>query len=341
MPVLQARVVHLLVRHLDLQLGSELMRNRYCHNSHIRQFREARHPHPHPPGGYIPEEDPKYDAYTLGQTHIETQRHLPPGQSQPQSQSRSTLDPNPIDQNQSVSFGLSASSRYLVQRWSDGTTCDKTGQPRETEIQIHCSMTTNDMIYTIKELALCSYVLIIHSPHLCSLPGFKANHIDVEPAPIRCRQIVSDEDYAIWTSGGGAPELPAARPKGLEHVDTGGKVEIPSVPTMMIENVDEETLRGMLSKAMEVIAEHQKGKAEGESDKVEGNSDQADDIVMLSWEEDEDGQAVFLDAELLKKQGERDQAKTVDRDEILRIVKEYLETKDSEEDKSDRPRDEL
>jgi protein OS-9 len=29
----------------------------YCHNSHVRQFREAPHSHPHPPGGLIPQED--------------------------------------------------------------------------------------------------------------------------------------------------------------------------------------------------------------------------------------------------------------------------------------------
>lgn len=26
-------------------------------------------------------------------------------------------------------------SRYLVQRWGDGTFCDKTGKPREVEVQ--------------------------------------------------------------------------------------------------------------------------------------------------------------------------------------------------------------
>ena len=65
-------------------------------------------------------------------------------------------------------------------KWPDGTRCDKTGRPRETEIQMHCSMTTNDQIYLVKELAICQYVLIIHSPHLCSLPGFKVEEVDVD-----------------------------------------------------------------------------------------------------------------------------------------------------------------
>lgn len=29
-----------------------------------------------------------------------------------------------------------AGSRYLVQRWGDGTMCDKTGKPREVEVQV-------------------------------------------------------------------------------------------------------------------------------------------------------------------------------------------------------------
>lgn len=29
-----------------------------------------------------------------------------------------------------------AGQRYLVQRWGDGTICDKTGRPREIEIQV-------------------------------------------------------------------------------------------------------------------------------------------------------------------------------------------------------------
>jgi protein OS-9 len=29
-----------------------------------------------------------------------------------------------------------AGSRYLVQRWGDGEVCDKTGKPREVEVQV-------------------------------------------------------------------------------------------------------------------------------------------------------------------------------------------------------------
>lgn len=97
-----------------------------------------------------------------------------------------------------TSSTLGSPSRYLVQRWSDGTLCDKTGRPRETEIQIHCDSSTTDYIYQIKELGVCSYLVIIHSPHLCALPGFKAPSMDVQPAAVRCRRVMDDDEFEEW-----------------------------------------------------------------------------------------------------------------------------------------------
>ncbi|OCF77071.1 hypothetical protein I204_02780 [Kwoniella mangroviensis CBS 8886] len=187
----------------------------YCHNSHIRQFHSAPHPHPHPPGGLVPTEDTHFDAYTLGQVSPGARQRFAAGQHQPQPVSNAGGEakqkdlqiPNSSAQKSntlpSISIGSSSSSRsrYLLQKWSYGTRCDKTGKPREVEVQIHCSMTTSDMIYMIKEMSICQYVLIIHSPYLCGLPGFKNHndHLDeIRPAPIRCRQVVDDQDWLEW-----------------------------------------------------------------------------------------------------------------------------------------------
>ncbi|WWC68090.1 uncharacterized protein I206_102009 [Kwoniella pini CBS 10737] len=195
----------------------------YCHNSHIRQFHAAAHPHPHPPGGLVPVEDTKYDAYTLGQVSPGARQRFAAGQHKvgggvdlkqikgelndgnrkSNSDALSTANKKSNQNQPTISFGSNqSSSRYLIQRWSYGTKCDKTGKPREVEVQIHCSMTTGDMIYMIKEISICQYVIIIHSPYLCSLPGFK-NHQEnlvkkIENAPIRCRQIVNDEEFTKW-----------------------------------------------------------------------------------------------------------------------------------------------
>ncbi|KAF7304786.1 PRKCSH domain-containing protein [Mycena kentingensis (nom. inval.)] len=148
----------------------------YCHNQEIRQFREiikARTPGISS-GPHQPEEDPAWEAYTLGRA--------------PQTGSELAVpDPNAAAAN--LELAQSAHSRYLVQRWGDGTLCDKTGKPREVEVQFHCSMTTTDTIAFIKETKTCSYVLVVHTPRLCGVPGFKSSKDSTEQALISCREI--------------------------------------------------------------------------------------------------------------------------------------------------------
>ncbi len=289
--------------------------SRYCHNSHIRQFREARHAHPHPPGGYVPLEDASFDAYTLGQAHPNPQAKRPRASLPPQTA---------VDQvnEQSVSFGLGASTRYLVQRWSDGTPCDKTGRPREVEVQVHCSMTTGDTIYMVKEMAICQYVLIIHSPHLCSLPGFKAENVDVEPAGIRCREVVRDDEWETWREGGTETlRLPLARP-GVEAAPIEQAVGVP--------NLEDNVLRDILRRVLETIGDKKQ------------DIEAKDDVVLLSWQEREDG-TVLLDADLLVAGDEAEGKKKLggqDKEMILKVVREYLDKKENDEEEK-RTRDEL
>ncbi|EGN95410.1 hypothetical protein SERLA73DRAFT_186387 [Serpula lacrymans var. lacrymans S7.3] len=150
----------------------------YCHNQEIRQFRELPHAHPHPPGGYEPAEDPEWESYTLG-------RAPPPPESSPEL---TFAEQDAQVANLEVARG--PSSRYLVQRWGDGTPCDKTGKPREVEVQFHCSMTMTDSILLVREAKTCSYVLVVQTPKLCGQPGFKSRLDTREEAFIRCREII-------------------------------------------------------------------------------------------------------------------------------------------------------
>ncbi|GAW08394.1 misfolded glycoproteins degradation protein [Lentinula edodes] len=145
----------------------------YCHNDQIRQFRELPQAHSH-----MPEEDHSWESYTLGKA--------PPA---PEPGADLTVaEQNAIEANLELARG--AGSRYLVQRWGDGTICDKTGKGREVEVQFHCSMTMSDTILLVKETRTCAYVLIINTPRLCGEPGFRSQHDFVEQAQIRCREIV-------------------------------------------------------------------------------------------------------------------------------------------------------
>jgi protein OS-9 len=157
-------------------------------------------------------------------------------------------------------------------------------------------MTTNDQIYLIKELAICQYVLIIHSPHLCSLPGFRPEKVDVEPAGIQCRQVMKDEEYRAWQEREDLGELPSLRPPGLEAESTiGGDIADSEGPS----------LKELLKKAYE-SKQAQLGGAGSAKDAVRGSGDQADvagreqEVMFISIEEDEEGNAAMvLDTEAM------------------------------------------
>lgn len=54
-----------------------------------------------------------------------------------------------------------------------------------------------DKILLIKETSVCAYVLVIHTPRLCGEPGFKSERASQEESVLRCREVLSDEAYAV------------------------------------------------------------------------------------------------------------------------------------------------
>ena len=56
-------------------------------------------------------------------------------------------------------------------------------------------MTMTDMILFVKETQTCHYVLHIATPRLCGEPGFKSRIDAEEEHYIRCREVVSPEEY--------------------------------------------------------------------------------------------------------------------------------------------------
>jgi protein OS-9 len=68
--------------------------------------------------------------------------------------------------------------------------CDKTGRRREIEVQFHCSPTSTDTILFVKEIRTCAYVLVVHTPRLCGVPGFRARRDAQAHEQIRCREVV-------------------------------------------------------------------------------------------------------------------------------------------------------
>ncbi|XP_047337988.1 protein OS-9 homolog isoform X1 [Impatiens glandulifera] len=62
-----------------------------------------------------------------------------------------------------------ASQRYHAHQYTNGTICDLTKQPRETEVRFVCSE-PRSMFTSITELSTCKYAIMIQSPVLCKHP---------------------------------------------------------------------------------------------------------------------------------------------------------------------------
>ncbi|KAI4344214.1 hypothetical protein L6164_011465 [Bauhinia variegata] len=65
-----------------------------------------------------------------------------------------------------------ASQRYHAHQFTNGSICDLTNKPRETEVRFVCSE-PRAMISSITELSTCKYALTIQCPTLCKHPLFQ------------------------------------------------------------------------------------------------------------------------------------------------------------------------
>ncbi|OBT66418.1 hypothetical protein VE03_04850 [Pseudogymnoascus sp. 23342-1-I1] len=83
-------------------------------------------------------------------------------------------------------------NRYLAHKMKSGTLCDLTLRPREIEIQYHCGTTESDRIMWIKEVTTCSYLMVVHTPRLCSDAAFQPQ-AQAESHEILCKPIIGEE----------------------------------------------------------------------------------------------------------------------------------------------------
>lgn len=316
--------------------------SRYCHNSHVKQFREQGQIPPYPEG-YEPVENKEYKSYTLGV-------------AQPKATRKDVRKVDGKGSEPTSSFGVSPASRYLVQRWSDGTKCDKTGRPREIEIQVHCSMASADMIYMVKEVRTCQYVMVIHSPHLCSLPGFRpftAN--DVAPAPIRCREVVSDKDFEEWfrTKDQEKPretgflQLPAwseepEEKKAEKEKEAHGLGE---VLEGIGKGVDAATMRDIEQLVKNAFGEGAVieglnfGEAEEEEEGAAGDAP-ADPLYVIKWKADAEGNVEPEAVDSLPPSSGEERRAFLER--LQAIIQDELDDKEKKEaPREEAPRDEL
>ncbi|XP_024030616.1 protein OS-9 homolog [Morus notabilis] len=91
-----------------------------------------------------------------------------------------------------------ASQRYHAHQYTNGTICDLTNQPRETEVRFICSE-PRAMISSFTEVSTCKYALTVRSPMLCQHPLFHAErpvwytiHCNVLPKDYKETKVVEE-----------------------------------------------------------------------------------------------------------------------------------------------------
>jgi protein OS-9 len=153
----------------------------FCYNSEVKQFHQL------PPGNegptYPPQEDPSTPSYVLGKLSNEK-----PDQRLGDAPSSVTTQ-----------LQTKGDSRYLVQKLGRGTNCDLTGEDRRVEVQFHCHPQSTDRIGWIKEVATCSYLMVVYTPRLCNEVAFSPPR-QSKAHIIACREIVRPDEVAEWKS---------------------------------------------------------------------------------------------------------------------------------------------
>lgn len=162
----------------------------FCYGQEITQFHQL----PPQPGrpAFPPQRDPTYPQYVLGRvkSHVKDKEDLDSSTEVSAQADQSRHPPT-------TELQVKGDTRYLVQKFDDGTTCDLTGKPRRTEVQFHCNENVNDVIGWIKEVTTCSYLMVVYTPRLCRDVAFlplKESKANI----IACQQVLPDTEIAKW-----------------------------------------------------------------------------------------------------------------------------------------------
>ncbi|OWA50142.1 putative Protein OS-9 [Hypsibius exemplaris] len=146
--------------------------------------------------------------------------------------------------NVSAKDALKKKDRYHLQYFANGTTCDLTGEQRQTRVKIYCdgSNWMTDHVESVREPESCVYEVIIFSKRLCAFPYFRKE--DPAIGQIRCNPVA--------TSSVKSDHLQIDQGKAVEgNADSFSEatgpvpiVTMPELPTAATETVSDITMRG-------------------------------------------------------------------------------------------------
>ncbi|KFY78911.1 hypothetical protein V498_09010 [Pseudogymnoascus sp. VKM F-4517 (FW-2822)] len=192
---------------------------KFCYNDSITQYHAAP-PQPNRPQ-FPPVRDPRTPQFVLGRARkvpgqdSKTHGKFYDDGTNEKAEGGSDLelrgsqeDPDHYEDDIQGILQDNGDNRYLAQKMKSGTLCDLTMRPREIEIQYHCGTTGTDRIAWIKEVTTCSYLMVVHTPRLCSDVAFQPQ-AQAETHEILCKPIIGEEGTESSATDS-APQEPAA-----------------------------------------------------------------------------------------------------------------------------------
>uniref|UniRef100_A0A7S0L7E7 MRH domain-containing protein n=1 Tax=Coccolithus braarudii TaxID=221442 RepID=A0A7S0L7E7_9EUKA len=82
-----------------------------------------------------------------------------------------------------------AKRKYWSQQYGNGTACDVTGKPRETEVRLQCAQNEPSHLASIEEVSTCRYVVQFRTALLCPHPEFDVQKKDDDVEAIKCEPL--------------------------------------------------------------------------------------------------------------------------------------------------------
>jgi len=102
--------------------------------------------------------------------------------------------------------------QYWRQYYGNGTLCDLTGKPRESEVRVQCAPGEPSYLVSIEEVSTCKYLVQFSSNLLCKHPAFAADKKKESVEPIQCEPLDAN----------GAPLPPPLRTTGAPSPPSAG-----------------------------------------------------------------------------------------------------------------------
>ena len=193
----------------------------FCYKDEVKQFHQL------PPSRgvpiYPPVEDTSVHSFVLGRFSKDDKRKKDDARKtlgNEQGSKDAFDDEGNVSDEEEKALGIprlesKGSSRYMVQRLTDGTECDLTGKPRKIDVQVkciytyfwttantnqfHCNPQSADRIAMIKETSTCSYLMVIDTPRLCHDVAFLPPQKNLAQS-ITCQAVIPAADAEEWTA---------------------------------------------------------------------------------------------------------------------------------------------